>query len=331
MPIGYDAVTPGNLPGGGDVYFAYGNGIYANVNQVKAIAGDKPVYVIDVLNVGLFDILDIEKGDASPEGAGPWVGRRMGLTTLAKPCPYGSVSDWPAIAASVTGSGWHRSDIFVFTAHYTGEQHLCDESCGMPAGWTADLTQYADPGPFDEDYIGTNFLSPAVLAPPEDDDMIRINLISIMNYPGAPDSQSGAVALQYCGMFYRYISDASKLATIGSWLSSMGQHDYDNGALPIYDVDYADVQNLYGFQLLSQPFQVGFPNPAQDSLNTMQALLLAAIEQQSGGAVSLDASEQGALVAAITTAAATAFADALKAALPALKWSVTGEVTPEAS
>jgi hypothetical protein len=164
MPTMFDAVTVTNLPAGGDAYAGYGNGPYANIGAIQARFPGKTVLVVDVLNEGIGDFLDIERGDAVPADAPGYVRRRLAAGAKL-PGLYGSVSTWWQIVTELVAAGIGRTQVRVWSAHYTGRAHLCDAGCGMPAGWVADLTQYADPGPYDVTLLADTVLAAAIHTP----------------------------------------------------------------------------------------------------------------------------------------------------------------------
>lgn len=64
----YDAVTPANLPSGGDLYAGYVDGHYANVAQIQARFPDAKVVTITVIGGNqVADVVDVETGDVTPD------------------------------------------------------------------------------------------------------------------------------------------------------------------------------------------------------------------------------------------------------------------------
>jgi hypothetical protein len=89
------------------------------------------------------DCLDIENGDASPAQAPAWV-RRQKARGVKKPVVYSSVSQMANVLGVLKASGIKRSQVRVWTAHYTFRAHRCDRDCGYGFNTTADATQYTD-------------------------------------------------------------------------------------------------------------------------------------------------------------------------------------------
>lgn len=160
-----DSVNVDALPDGMHCYAGYANGTYANVSKIEARFPGVKVYQIDVLNAGVGDYLDVEKGDAQPADTPGWWHRRR-QAAVARPGIYGSPTTWAGaggIAAELTSAGIVRGAVTCWTAHYDPAlgAHLCTpELCGMPDGWTADLTQYTDTGTYDLSLLGPTFGPP---------------------------------------------------------------------------------------------------------------------------------------------------------------------------
>lgn len=89
------------------------------------------------------ECLDVERGDATPDEAPAWVKRQI-RRGVARPVVYCSVSVAPQVVETLARSGVKRSQVRLWTAHYTGRQHLCDHSCWAAFRDHADATQYDD-------------------------------------------------------------------------------------------------------------------------------------------------------------------------------------------
>lgn len=165
--ISYDSITPADLPTGANVYLAYIDGWYKNIDQVKARFPSAKVLGISVLAEAA-DIYDCEPGNGTPADAPAYFqrARAAGIEVPTVYCPASWTSEVRAALASVTTS---PSQYFIHSAHYGVGPHICGQ-CGYPQ---ADNTQYADPGPYDISLLGARFLSylfpapkPAPVAPP---------------------------------------------------------------------------------------------------------------------------------------------------------------------
>jgi hypothetical protein len=126
---------------------AYGNGRYANYEKARTEFPHVPILEIDVSGQGIGNAGDFERGDMAYSHAGEWAKRRI-QAGVHRPVIYFSVSNWQAIEQSLQSTGLHRSDVRVWTAHYTGKPHLCSVECGFGhnEGDHADATQWASAG-----------------------------------------------------------------------------------------------------------------------------------------------------------------------------------------
>lgn len=118
------------------------------------------------------DALDVESGDATDAQAPAWVQRELSLGHW-RPCVYTSVANAPALLAALAAAGIGRSQIRLWTAHYTYVAHICDQSCGLPPGMVADGTQWTDASGgqnLDESTIAADFFA-SPPPPPEEDYM----------------------------------------------------------------------------------------------------------------------------------------------------------------
>lgn len=118
----YDGITPGALPAGADLYAAYDDGHWPDAAAVAALHGGVPVVRITTNPADdEGDVLDVEKGDATPTDAPQWCERRRAAG--ATPAVYANASTVPAVAAAFTRQG-----------------------VAMPQWWVADWTGiYAPP------------------------------------------------------------------------------------------------------------------------------------------------------------------------------------------
>jgi hypothetical protein len=149
-----DDIDVGNYPANPELVAGYVNGAWPTALGLPARFPGVPLVTIDV-NGTRPDamVLDMEWGDATPEMCPPWVAQhRVGDSG---PVIYCSLSRVQEVLAAFVASGF-RAPRGLWTAHYSGQPHLCTPAaCGLPAA-AADLvvaTQYADPplsgGPYD--------------------------------------------------------------------------------------------------------------------------------------------------------------------------------------
>lgn len=133
---------------------AYGNGRFANYAKAKAEFPHVPILEIDVSGEGIGNAGDFEAGDMPYAEAGRWAQGRI-KAGVHRPVVYFSVGQWSAIHASLEAAGVKRGDVRLWTAHYTGEPHLCSSACGLGDAH-ADATQWGTPGHLPHPYEGRN-------------------------------------------------------------------------------------------------------------------------------------------------------------------------------
>jgi hypothetical protein len=129
---------------------AYANGKYANYGAAAREFPNVHLLEIDAVGQRVGTAGDFEAGDIPYSEAGPWAQARLSAG-VSRPVIYFSVSNWQAVMQSLAASGLSRSDVRLWTAHYTGRPHLCSSACG-PYGvtGTADATQWGS-----SDFPGT--------------------------------------------------------------------------------------------------------------------------------------------------------------------------------
>ena len=112
----YDAVDPANIPAGAQLVAGYTDGRYSNLDQIRARFPHAAVVKITVFafdNTG--DVLDVEKGDATPDQAPTWVLKRRHAGHPA-PAVYCDQDTWPAVIAEFRKQG--VPDPLWWIAHY---------------------------------------------------------------------------------------------------------------------------------------------------------------------------------------------------------------------
>lgn len=143
---GFDDTDTTKLPTIADVFAGYVNGRYANFTTLRRThPGAKYYLSIDVNGSRPdADVLDIEAGDAKVTYAPVWFGnwhKQAAVPMVPKPIFYTSASDVSALNAVMARAGISRDRYYVWSAHYTGTEHICGAGCGFP---TADMTQWTD-------------------------------------------------------------------------------------------------------------------------------------------------------------------------------------------
>lgn len=154
MLTGYDTVTPSEFrrliaaPGNELVaLLGYDDGAF---NDFAQIVSEYPKcrhasYTVTAAVDG--DILDIERGDASPADFPGWCHRHHNIR-LDRPAGYCSASQIDAVVNAAAAAGLRRSEYLIVSAHYTRQPHICGpKTCGFPQ---ANATQWNDVGPHGE-------------------------------------------------------------------------------------------------------------------------------------------------------------------------------------
>jgi hypothetical protein len=142
----YDSVSVGSLPAGAAAYAGYTDGAYANASAIQARFPHATVLTISVYAGGPGSALDVEPYDATDSQA----------ATKWYSVYYASVSNAEALVNMLAAHGIARSSYKLWTAHYTGVEHLCGAGCGYPAVH-ADGTQYASNNSFDTSLLADDF------------------------------------------------------------------------------------------------------------------------------------------------------------------------------
>jgi hypothetical protein len=130
-----------------DAVAAYANGKYANFKAAKREFPKTHVIEIDVTGEGIGNCGDFEEGDIPYSRAGAWAKQRL-AAGVHRPIIYFSASRWGEIMASLKAAGVSRKDVRIWTAHYTGKEHICSPACPkLGITGKADATQWGSPEP----------------------------------------------------------------------------------------------------------------------------------------------------------------------------------------
>lgn len=100
--IFYDSTTIDDIPADAVGIFAYANGRYANVGEARQKFPHAVIGTIAVSADAVADILDVERGDATPEQAPGWALRMRLQGRVAY--VYCSASSWGAVKAAFAQS-----------------------------------------------------------------------------------------------------------------------------------------------------------------------------------------------------------------------------------
>lgn len=146
----FDSVDISQIPADALAIAGYVNGHWANFNQM-VLKFPKAYHVSIDVNGSRKDAmcLDVEAGDATIPTAVLWVKSKL-AAGAKRPIIYTSVSNAPALLRALAQAGVVRSQIRLWTAHYTFHEHLCTSACGFGFSGQADATQWHDR------YLGRN-------------------------------------------------------------------------------------------------------------------------------------------------------------------------------
>jgi hypothetical protein len=139
----FDSVTVSQIPKDAQAVAGYVNGYWPTF---PVLCKDFPHALKLSVAVNALhdaDCLDVESGDATQDEAPAWV-RRQIRRGIRRPVVYCSTSVAPSVLADLSKHGIGRSQIRLWTAHYTGHPHVCTSVCGNGFRDRADATQYTD-------------------------------------------------------------------------------------------------------------------------------------------------------------------------------------------
>lgn len=139
----YDSVTVSEIPHDAAAVAGYVNGHYQTFPTLQTNFPHAHLLSIAVTADADAECLDVERGDARPEQTPAWVKRQI-ARGVHRPVVYSAVSEMHLVLAALEQHGVKRSDVRVWTAHYTGKPHRCTVECGFDFAGTADATQYTD-------------------------------------------------------------------------------------------------------------------------------------------------------------------------------------------
>lgn len=162
----YDAVDTTAIPADAMAVAGYVNGRWPTFSSLAKSHPNAKRLSIAVSAEADAECLDIERFDAVPAQAPAWV-RRQKARGVKKPVVYCSVSDAPKVLSILDISGIRRSQVRLWTAHYTGKPHRCDSACGFGLATKADATQFTDKAlgkSLDASLVSAGFFDPGVPA-----------------------------------------------------------------------------------------------------------------------------------------------------------------------
>lgn len=153
----YDDVTVSLAPSSAVAFAYYVNGRYANYNAAKTHMPNAKFLGISVTasyTGSDAHALDVEPGDATNAQAVTWTKAKIAQKVI--PVLYTSAANAQALINLLDSNGVKRDQYWLWTAHYSGVQHMCSNKaggCGYPV---ADATQWTDKSggkSLDESYV----------------------------------------------------------------------------------------------------------------------------------------------------------------------------------
>lgn len=137
----FDDVTVSILPAGYSAYAGYVDGIYENINQVRARFPQAHILTIAVKAADIADALDIETGDAVNSDAPGWFKRAL-AAGIERPCLYTSADNVNTLVDVMAKAGIPRTAFRIWSAHYGAGEHLCGPTTCRATNYPADATQF---------------------------------------------------------------------------------------------------------------------------------------------------------------------------------------------
>lgn len=176
----FDAVNIEHIPGDATIVAGYVNGWWPTYNSLVARfphAHHVSIAVTSGLphNAIVADVLDVERGDATPADAPMWAKQMRALGR--KPIVYCSVSMWPAVQAEFSKSS--EPEPFWWAADWTNKPHLVAGS--VATQWADGTQQYPGLALFtDTSSVSPNF--PGLYTPaPTVQQLARVKLVELPN------------------------------------------------------------------------------------------------------------------------------------------------------
>lgn len=144
MPITmYDDINLGLIPANAEAVAGYVNGRWPTYDAVVKKWPHAHHLSIAVTSHADADCLDVELGDATNVVAPAWV-KRQQARGIRRPAVYTSVSNAQNLINVLNKAGISRTQLRLWTAHYTGREHFCNARCGFGLMTSADATQWTD-------------------------------------------------------------------------------------------------------------------------------------------------------------------------------------------
>lgn len=143
VTVMFDSISLGNIPADAPAVAGYVGGSWPTFSHLTSQWPHAKRLSIAVASHYDAECLDVEPGDATNAVAAGWVKRQI-ARGVKRPVIYTSVSNAQTLLATLKKAGIDRTQIRLWTAHYTFHAHLCDSSCGFGFNSKADATQWTD-------------------------------------------------------------------------------------------------------------------------------------------------------------------------------------------
>lgn len=138
----YDSVTVTDIPLKAKAVAGYVDGLYTTFPTLQSHFPHAHKLSIAVSASADARCLDVEKGDATPDEAAPWVRRQL-KRGEKKPVVYTSAAFAQNLVNKLDASGLrYGKDYLLWSAHYTSKQHFCSSACTAGLKVKAHATQY---------------------------------------------------------------------------------------------------------------------------------------------------------------------------------------------
>lgn len=157
----YDSINLSVIPADAVAVAGYVDGHWITAAALRNRFPRARLLTIAVFASSNAECLDVETGDATPAQAPGWVARQQ-ARGVYRPVLYCSVSGVPALLGTLATARITRSQVRLWSAHYTKTAHICGPgTCAYPGlADDCDGTQFTDTArglPLDESLLAPTF------------------------------------------------------------------------------------------------------------------------------------------------------------------------------
>lgn len=143
VTVMYDSTTIDQIPADAKAVAGYVGGNWTTYPKLVQRFPHARVVSIAVASWQAAECVDRETGDVPAALVPAWVGRAK-ARGVKRPIVYVSASEAQSLVNLLFRSGYRRSSYRLWTAHYTGREHLCGPRCGFGQLAPSDATQWTD-------------------------------------------------------------------------------------------------------------------------------------------------------------------------------------------